>query len=209
MKFDFPELFKIFGKYNVLIAFVIVTFQMLFRLLPNSNNAELFGIDLAFFAFFGLYILIFTLFNSIVSAYRCFFDKKYEAYLFKENIYKEVYDLMDSLSAFEIELFAKLFARRNMPIHVRGWPKISNDLIDRYLKIVESVDKSNIDSLQEHNVIAYSPDQINPRTIYEIRITEDFYSQMRFTYKENFRLSTAERERIIFEKSGYPEDWYK
>jgi hypothetical protein len=209
MKFDFPELFRIFGKYNVLIAFVIVTFQMLFGLLPNSNNAELLGIDLAFFAFFGLYILIFSLFNSSVSAYRSFFDKKYEAYLFKENIYKEVYDLMDSLSVFEIELFAKLYARRNIPIHVKGWPKVSDNLIDRYLKIVESVDESIINSLQEHSAIAYSPDQINPRTIYEIRITEDFYRQMRFTYKENFRLSTAERERIIFEKTGNPEDLYK
>jgi hypothetical protein len=206
---DITKLIRIFGKFQVLIAFVIVTFQMLFGLLPNSNKAELFGIDIAFFAFFGLYILIFTLFNSIVSAYRSFFDKKYKAYLFRENIYKNVYDLMDSLSAFEIELFAKLFAHRNMPIHVRGWPKISNNLIDRYLKIVESVDESIIDSLQEHNVISYSSDQINPRAIYEIRITEDFYRQMRFTYKENFRLSTAERERIIFEKTGYPEDWYK
>jgi hypothetical protein len=209
MKFDFPELFKIFGKYNVLIAFVIVTFQMLFGLLPNSNNAELFGIDLAFFAFFGLYILIFSSFNLMTSAYRSFFDKKYNTYLYKESIYKGVYDLMDSLSAYEFELFAKLFSSKNSPIHVRGWPKISNNLIDRYLKIVESVDKSIIDSLQEHNVIAYSPDQINPRIIYEIRITEDFYRQMRFTYKENYRLSTAERERIIFEKTGYPEDWYK
>lgn len=209
MNFDFYELFRIFGKYNVLIAFVVVTFQMLFGLLPNTNKAELFGFDLAFLAFLGLYVILFSLLNLLVTAYRNYFDKKYKAYLYKESIYKDVYDLMDSLSAFEIGLFAKLFARRNMPIHVRGWPQVSDNLIDRYLKIVESVDESIINSLQEHNAIAYSPDQINSRTIYENRITEDFYSQMRFTYKENFRLSTAERERIIFEKSGYPEDWYK
>jgi hypothetical protein len=206
---DITKLIRIFGKFQVLIAFVIVTFQILFGLLPNTNKAELFGIDLAFFAFFGLYILIFSSFSLMTSAYRSFFEKKYKTYLYKDMFYKGVYDLMDSLSAYEFELFAKLFASKNSPIHVRGWPKISNNLIDRYLKIVESVDESIINSLQAHYVIAYSPDQINPRTIYEIRITEDFYRQMRFTYKENFRLSTAERERIIFEKTGYPEDWYK
>jgi hypothetical protein len=208
MKFDFPELFRIFGKYNVLIAFVIVTFQMLFGLLPNSNNAELFGIDLAFFAYFGLYILIFTLFNTIVSAYRSFFDKKHKAYLFKENIYKDVYSLMDSLNAYEIELFSNLFARRNSPVYVRGVPKITRNLIGQYLRIVESVDESIIDSMLEHDVIAYSSEQINPRTIYEIRINEDFYRYMRLTYKENDRLSTSEREITIFKKIGFPKDRY-
>lgn len=209
MKIDLLELFEEFGKFRVLIAFVIVTFQMLFGLLPNTNKAELFGFDLAFLAFLGLYVLLFSLLNLMVSTYRNYFDKSYNAYLYKESIYKGVYDLMDSLSAYEIELFAKLFASKNSPIHVRGWSKISNNLLDRYLKMVESVDESIINSLQEHNVIAYSPDQIYPRTIYEIRITEDFYSQMRFTYKENFRLSTSEREKIIFEKYGFHEDLYK
>jgi hypothetical protein len=208
MKFDFPELFRIFGKYNVLIAFVIVTFQMLFGLLPNTNKAELFGFDLAFLAYFGLYILIFSLFSLVVSSFRNYFYKNYEADLNKENIYKDVYSLMDSLNAYEIELFSNLFAKRNSPVYVRGVPKITRNLIGQYLRIVESVDESIIDSMLEHDVIAYSPEQINPRTIYEIRINEDFYRNMRLTYKENDRLSTSEREITIFKKIGFPKDRY-
>ncbi|PKM69508.1 MAG: hypothetical protein CVU94_03660, partial [Firmicutes bacterium HGW-Firmicutes-19] len=75
---DITKLIRIFGKFQVLIAFVIVTFQILFGLLPNTNKAELFGIDLAFFAFFGLYILIFSSFSLMTSAYRSFFEKKYK-----------------------------------------------------------------------------------------------------------------------------------
>ena len=59
MKIDLHKLIKIFGKFRALIAIVTVTFQMLSRLLPNSNRAELFGIDLAFFAFFWLYFNIY------------------------------------------------------------------------------------------------------------------------------------------------------
>ena len=120
----------------------------------------------------------------------------------------DVYSLMDSLNGYEVELFSNLFARRNRPVYVRGVPKITKKLIGQYLGIVESVDESIIDSMLEHDVIEYSPEQINPRTIYEIRINEDFYRHMRLTYKENDRLSTSEREIMIFKKIGFPEDRY-